>query len=1846
MDKDNTTRPYKGLHTDNSFIDSPKETYRYALNAVNETELGDFAFLSNEESNALCDNLSYGFIPLGKVYIGDNQLAIFSVSQDETISEIGILDDTCNYVVHVNDEYSEEEDKLNFRVENQIQAIYRLRRGCERTVYFTDNYNKPRYFNFDKPEDFKDCDINGDNCKWVAKKFELFKTYTKIPIFDDIEILEGGTLTAGSYNAAIQYLDEDFNPTEWITTTDTIMIYNDGLDKPYSEIRGSTNAINDYQDFGATNKSIKFTFNPASLDKNFAFYRIGVIKADNGSGQVSKVLLSQEISTEVPVYNFTGEAFSEGTEEEIQLSNSVLETAGSIEQIENRLILGNTKGKNIDFCALQKYASKIKSDVVLEEIILNAVIDNNPKNGLVHTQKVGYMPGELYSFGIVYIFEDGYLSPVYHIPGRNPDIPSNVAFTAGTNIKPMAGDNECKNSLYTDASGNCSNTDYWGLDSEGVPLINKPIRHHRFPLRSAVGEALVTENSSESISTVNRTLKIHVSGSIDPAFTGDTIYLHITYLANGVNNIRETAINVATYNPVEGLDLFVVTSTAVDLAYVSTTEVKENGEDATVLSGLTYTDLPLEETEVTIEKKLYISNIFGIRFSGINLPTEADTNGNKIIGYYIVRNERTNNDKTILDSAIITPLIREPERFAGSAHLMPELADQSRVKDDIVALINPEFKFFGTEHKTATQLIKEGEFQLAKRTIYTQLLDDVQPGTSYDSSRDKKRERDTDGFSLHTFSRNNQLTYKKAFGIFADEGDIDETFYLAALFNKSVQDLANETVEVFNVAFDNKVGIVKLNSPIDREELFEKIPYVVMKRELDDPYSTFRVLPYYKESKNYHTLTNNILTQQCDIFNGDVYISSMKYTNTVFYDIRLRKRFSKKGIINTIVGVILAIVGAILIITGYGAVLGVMLIGFAATQIAAGVKKDQIAKVYSELYDAGLKDCVDDDTANTIFSPNPPDDEIEWFSDTLSDVWFESTANANWRKGSTIGMTDFLNAPASVEGERLNSYIREKLTVLDTDADDGRLYKGFANAELYEINEDYRRRNKQKIFYHLGVEYDCCSDCTESFPHRVHYSEQSFQEELTDNYRTFLPNNYRDIEGESGPITNIFKLRNDLFIHTKEALYNLPRNYQERVTDQIVSFIGTGSFFEIPPQKIIDDDTGSSAGLQHKWSSIKTPYGIVFVSENQRKIYIFDGREMKAISNTGMSNWFKENLNLKLTKQYLDTTGKKYPYDDNPSNPFGVGFITTYDTKKERVIVTKKDFTFSDEVINTPDFNMCIKDGHIILFEDFNQIIQDEEADGWRYVGIEDCRLKFERTTVETTTEERVVKTNFPNDIDIVVQLDYSGSFDEDARNQIKDAIDDWRVNFSASNPDWTGSLYYVDEEPQDSEYWIRVLQYARTDIYGGSLTGRKILAITFVNECTNGFGVGYHSSSFGLDIDNPTALYLAHATEFIVNYNNCASFNGLAYPIVSQADPGSTNEFLKHTLAALKGVSYTTAEANILQPNPYCPDWNKMKNALKSSNPYPNYGLENYGWSCITNRGWDGSTDVLTPEQFQIDMDEYLEGFATTETIEVEVDQYTTEYKYIDGSVAVDPIDNNTSWTLSYSMKQDSWTSWHSYLPNFYMNVPEKFYSWKYGGDFIWKHGVKESYQTFYGQFCPHIIEYTSLSTPLVTRIWNHIKLITEAKKFNATLNQYYDERFITFNKLVVYNSRQCSGELELLVKDIQDSQDYMSQQIINTNNNSIIIDRTERDWFINDLRDIRINYNTPIWDSNINSLQPGYFKDKILNTASLNVQKDWTQLESFRDKYLVIRLIFDNFADVKLITNYSVENEQQSFN
>ena len=104
-----------------------------------------------------------------------------------------------------------------------------------------------------------------------------------------------------------------------------------------------------------------------------------------------------------------------------------------------------------------------------------------------------------------------------------------------------------------------------------------------------------------------------------------------------------------------------------------------------------------------------------------------------------------------------------------------------------------------------------------------------------------------------------------------------------------------------------------------------------------------------------------------------------------------------------------------------------------------------------------------------------------------------------------------------------------------------------------------------------------------------------------------------------------------------------------------------------------------------------------------------------------------------------------------------------------------------------------------------------------------------------------------------------------------------------------------------------------------------------------------------------------------------------------------------------------------------------------------------------------------------------------------------------------------------------------------------------------------------------------------------------------------------------------------------------YLNNQIKNTLGVALI-DRNERDWTINSFRDFSSSSNVPLFIRDKVYIGQVYFIDKVINPEAINENKDWTELESFRDKFLVVRLVFDTFVDTRLIFNFSALDKKIS--
>lgn len=1416
MKDKNIQTPIKGLNTDSPPINQPEGTYRYALNSINSSKDGKIGMLSKESGNVPVAQLSDGYIPIGHIYITDNSIVIFSVNDSENRSEIGIFDKNSDYTLIVNS------GELNFNVRHQIEGEYRLRNG-ERIIYWVDGLNNSRIFNLDKPSTYWSVAFtnwleNGnpessfDGEKWNIAKFELVKIYEKIPTFENIEILYGGYIKPGSYSFAIQYLDEDLNPSNWNNTSNPVNIYSDNLKDEYHTIRGSRNIDSAVMTYGVSNKSIKLTV--GNLDANYQYYRIAIIQANEMKGLATKAYVSEIKSINDPVYVYNGydEVLTETPLEDILVEKELILAASHIEQLENRLLLSKGKVDNVNWCSFQRYASKINSHLSVKRVYLNTINDSsNPKNPISTFDSVGYMPGDVYSFGIIYLMTNGTLSPTFHIPGRN----KNYVRKNNNGLDDNMDYYETTYSSYPEIHKCPSNKDYWGQDVYGEQLVNKPIRHHRFPSRGS-RNIPVFDTSDEAVEIKKYTLKVKIAlkdGETYPlnALTGEPLivdYKCLYKLSDNefTNEYSDTLNELLTYKNIE-----------ITLYSGDGTIEKINGNNGIMYGEITeHTDkfewrFSVEEEIVETLDPAYYTDIMGIRFDNIEKPHED------VVGYYIVRQKKQNSDRLILDNAIFGLIDNRNVSDIGNYKVFNKWITTNSFSSSGTAVDNQHLYFFSPIHQFDNENLVfddieiNGYYDLSNkmtsfnggippsdsdydRRKYSVVVEDVMEGTTFNPS--VHEDNDTDGFSLLIGYRNCNGDYKNITSEYSflqtteNESAIDDIIYLNAASNKKYSDRI-----IYNASMDNKIGIIKFKKPLfsssaEKVRLFgdthqARVLYGSLKRTNTSAYSNFMDRNYYKEHNNVILFKNSGMGNSVSLFNGDAYVSPMNLVSMTYYDMlfasrKLKEKEKKSG---GILGTVLTVVGVAATIFTAGAAAGVFGAGLAATfgsattltgalalsssAISAGISMNKsginvesAAKMISEEYPRGLNlatrdtDMVSAPTIDTPWGCNLgnalTDDAIVWFADRLTNIFFESNININLRTSITSLNNDFINPlndggndeyeldhedllsdlKVNLKGfdeEEFRQYLIEKLTIIDVEHDNGRLYKGYPTAEWYDVNPDYHRKNEEKVYIHLPINYTCCTEDSNDerfYNNRVWYSQQSFQEEATDNYRVFLTNNYKDIEAECGEITNIFRKSDELFMHTTEGLWKLPANLQEKITtDGLTTYIGTGEFLSIPPKKI--NDQVGNLGSQQKHATIITKYGIFFVNEIEGKIYLLSDN-LRDITNS-MSSWFKNNLISNLSNQIYDSCGCDWN-NDNMSNIDGTGIISTFDPKNDRILLTKKDYSIIDNSSfkgrlnnNSSDYevdDIVLENGKFykitnieyteVFDEGFNNFIEDE----------------------------------------------------------------------------------------------------------------------------------------------------------------------------------------------------------------------------------------------------------------------------------------------------------------------------------------------------------------------------------------------------------------------------------------------------------------------------------------------------------------------------------------------------------
>jgi len=538
----------KGLFKDTAHIDQPAGSWRYAKNVIINNKKGS---VSNEggthfDTNIVNDTIIHHFDQVvGAIEVDNDRVVLFILDVNPNAatgtgylnglpihsSMIGIWEKG-NFRRLLDYDIDLHGHNLNFNVDYPIEGTFKVDARGDLIVYWTDDLNPPRAFNVSRQERWLD---SGGSDAWLygitpwtthlnhVYLLNLFPHSGPVPtiaineviagafpLSNQSTVVEGGGLRTGVYYLALAYVDEDLVATNYLTVSNPISIVEEyDHTQPVTQIDGGRAG-------NQTSKAINWSV--SNINTDYDFIRPVVVRK---MGDATEAFRLDDIERQVVASNgitFSGtEGYSTGSVEDVIIDTTSYETAKTINQLDGVLYLGNLTGSQD--VGYQKYANFIKLSSVVTVMpnfdIFFATIDNletgfgttpvqsgDPTTAYRYLSNIydkrGYMRDEVYAFYIAFILNDGSMSYAYHIPGRDAvtDIPANtLTYTwaanntiseldqppaTSTDLRALSPSNGAVYHFYdtstynasfnTTSTGGCRHMNFWQNSDEMYPM--------------------------------------------------------------------------------------------------------------------------------------------------------------------------------------------------------------------------------------------------------------------------------------------------------------------------------------------------------------------------------------------------------------------------------------------------------------------------------------------------------------------------------------------------------------------------------------------------------------------------------------------------------------------------------------------------------------------------------------------------------------------------------------------------------------------------------------------------------------------------------------------------------------------------------------------------------------------------------------------------------------------------------------------------------------------------------------------------------------------------------------------------------------------------------------------------------------------------------------------------------------------------------------------------------------------------------------------------------------------------------------------------------------------------------
>jgi hypothetical protein len=188
------------------------------------------------------------------------------------------------------------------------------------------------------------------------------------------------------------------------------------------------------------------------------------------------------------------------------------------------------------------------------------------------------------------------------------------------------------------------------------------------------------------------------------------------------------------------------------------------------------------------------------------------------------------------------------------------------------------------------------------------------------------------------------------------------------------------------------------------------------------------------------------------------------------------------------------------------------------------------------------------------------------------------------------------------------------------------------------------------------------------FPTRIIRSVRYNKSGLVDNFRSYLPGQYRDLPRNRGELWNLAIYDNVLLPQLERTLMKTKGKESLSTGGGIGDIseiaLGDGDLFEKDPNEILYTERGY-AGTLSQWSICTSRFGHLSVDKKTGKIFLLSDK-LEEISSYGMRFFFAKRLTTWALQAY------DLPYNiDLPT--LNIGIIASFDPEYSRYIITKLD---------------------------------------------------------------------------------------------------------------------------------------------------------------------------------------------------------------------------------------------------------------------------------------------------------------------------------------------------------------------------------------------------------------------------------------------------------------------------------------------------------------------------------------------------------------------------------------------